>query len=251
MKRLRAAESSIKVCENVIQNERDIRKQTSKQMKDQIIDLQNLVQMEKRSLADKVSSELDVTLKQAVREKVEIKKQLEEVNKDKDKLQHEYDDLVDMYNQLKKNQQQSEDLNDQSQKIIAELEEENKVMKNEKEQLSKTNIDTTQKMEAAFKDHDEIKSAFMKLDEARSFLNKIMGPNGTMAEGERKMYLGPNITEHDQLVARNSKNFNNQLAASQNTNPIHSVQGNAILNNNPSSKAYFGQAGIAGNQSNL
>ena len=60
--------------------------------------------MEKRSLADKVSSELDVTLKQAVREKVEIKKQLEKVNKDKDKLQLEYDDMVEMFNGLKDTQ---------------------------------------------------------------------------------------------------------------------------------------------------
>jgi hypothetical protein len=43
-------------------------------MKSKIQELQDLVQMEKRSLADKVSSELDITLKQAVREKVEIKK---------------------------------------------------------------------------------------------------------------------------------------------------------------------------------
>ena len=40
-------------------------------------------------------------MKQAVREKVEIKKQLEGVNAAKDKLQREYDDLVDMYNAVK------------------------------------------------------------------------------------------------------------------------------------------------------
>lgn len=48
-----------------------------------------------------MSAELDYTLKQAVREKVEIKQQLEQVNVAKDKLQREYDDLVDMYNALK------------------------------------------------------------------------------------------------------------------------------------------------------
>jgi hypothetical protein len=41
--------------------------------------------------------------------------------------------MVDMYNSLKQTQKQSEDLNEQSQKIIADLEEENKLMKNEKE----------------------------------------------------------------------------------------------------------------------
>jgi hypothetical protein len=52
-------------------------------------------------------------------------------------------------------------------------------------------------MEAAFKDHDQIKSAFLLLDEARFSLNKMMGPNGSMAENERKMYLNENVLEHD------------------------------------------------------
>lgn len=63
MKRLKAAEGSIKVCEEVIENERELRKQSSKELKSQIKELQELVQVEKRSLADKVSAELDVTLK--------------------------------------------------------------------------------------------------------------------------------------------------------------------------------------------
>lgn len=123
------------------------------------------------------------------------------------------------------------------------------MMKGEKETLAKANIYATQKREAAFKNHDEIKGAFLKLDEARFVLNRIMGPQGTMAENERKMYLNSNLDEHDKLV-RNSKDANNQLTASVNINPIHSVQGAALLNNNPS-KAYFGQAGIAGNNGTL
>lgn len=59
-----------------------------------------------------MSAELDYTLKQAVREKVEIKKQLEGVNEAKEKLQREYDDLVDMYNALKQAQKQNEELNE-------------------------------------------------------------------------------------------------------------------------------------------
>ena len=109
-------------------------------------------------------------------------------------------------------------------------------MKSEKETLGKANIDATQKMEAAFKNHEDVKAAFLKLDEARFVLNRIMGPDGTMAENERKMYLSNNLAEHDRLV-RNSKDRNNQLTASANINPIHSVQGAAALN---PSKAYFG-----------
>jgi chromosome segregation ATPase len=213
-------------------------------MKGQIKELQDLVQQEKRSLSDKVSAELDYTLKQAVREKVETKQQLEAVNASKDKLQREYDDLVDMYNSLKQAQKQNEELNEQSQKIIADLEAENKLMKGEKETLGKANIEATQKMDAAFKNHDDVKAAFLKLDEARFVLNRIMGPGGTMAENERKMYLSSNLAEHDRLVRNSKDRGNNQLTASANINPIHSVQGAAALN---PSKAYFGQAGIAGN----
>lgn len=209
MKRLKAAEASIEVCEEVIENERGLRKESSRQMKDQIKDLEALVQQEKKSLSDKVSAELDYTLKQAVREKVEMKKQLESVSEAKEKLQREYDDLVDMYNALKAAQKQNEELNEQSQKIIADLEAENKLMKGEKDTLAKANIDTTQKMETAFKNHDDIKGAFLKLDEARFVLNRIMGPNGTMADNERKMYLNSNLAEHDQLLAKNPSGVNN------------------------------------------
>jgi hypothetical protein len=73
MKRLEAAENSIKVQENVINSERDLRKDTSKQLKSQIKELEQIVEKEKKSLSDKVSAELDSTLKMAVREKVIIK----------------------------------------------------------------------------------------------------------------------------------------------------------------------------------
>lgn len=45
-----------------------------------------MVEKEKRNLSDKVSAELDFTLKQAVREKVEIKVHLDKVTNEKNKL---------------------------------------------------------------------------------------------------------------------------------------------------------------------
>jgi len=63
--------------------------------------LQGLVQQEKRTLSDKVSAELDATLKYAVKEKVEIKRELDEVKEERDRLQREYEDLVAMYEGLK------------------------------------------------------------------------------------------------------------------------------------------------------
>ena len=62
MKRLQAAESSIKVHQETIETERDLRKQSSQQMKDKITQLQDIVDTEKKNLSDKVSAELGVTL---------------------------------------------------------------------------------------------------------------------------------------------------------------------------------------------
>lgn len=73
MKRLEAAEQSIKVQEDVIMSEREIRKMSSKQLKGQNKSLMEMVEKEKKNLSDKVSAELDATLKQAVKEKVTIK----------------------------------------------------------------------------------------------------------------------------------------------------------------------------------
>jgi len=79
MKRLDAAEQSIQAQEKVIFSERELRKQSSKQLKQQNKSLQEMVEKEKKNLSDKVSSELDSTLKMAVREKVEIKMELDKI----------------------------------------------------------------------------------------------------------------------------------------------------------------------------
>ncbi len=86
LRRLEASENSIKTCEDVIANERDLRKAASKQMKSQIKELNATVALEKRSLSDKVSAELDNTLKEAVKSKVTIKKDLDKVVKTKNVL---------------------------------------------------------------------------------------------------------------------------------------------------------------------
>lgn len=86
LRRLEASENSIKTCEDVISNERDLRKAASKQMKSQIKELNATVALEKRSLSDKVSAELDNTLKEAVKSKVTIKKDLDKVVKTKNVL---------------------------------------------------------------------------------------------------------------------------------------------------------------------
>lgn len=158
-------------------------------MKAQIKSLEELVQKEKKTLSDKVSAELDATLKQAVRERVETKKQLAQVQLEKEKLQKEYDDLFEMYNAMKDQEKQGNVVAQQSQDVIKELEKENQMMKEEKLAVSKANIEKTGQLEAATNTYEAIREAFLKLDDARYYLNQVMGPNGTMTEGERKIYL--------------------------------------------------------------
>lgn len=76
-------------------------------------------------------------------------------------------------------------------------------MKEEKLAVSKANIEKTGQLEAATKTYEEIREAFLKLDDARYYLNQVMGPNGTMTEGERKIYLGRNLDAHDRLLQSN------------------------------------------------
>ena len=56
---------------------------------------------EKKSLSDKVSTELDSVLKSAVKENVMVKQDLQKLSKEHDKLKGEYEDLSEMYNSLK------------------------------------------------------------------------------------------------------------------------------------------------------
>ena len=72
MKRLQAAEDSIKTCEDVIKSERDLRKQTSKELKQEMVKMRQEIDLEKKTIQERVTIQLDTILKQAAREKVEI-----------------------------------------------------------------------------------------------------------------------------------------------------------------------------------
>jgi uncharacterized protein (DUF1800 family) len=98
LKRLEAAETSIKVAEDVITSERQLRHSTSKQMKSEITQLNNLVDVEKTNLSQMVTAELDSTLKKAVKDKLQIKKDMDIVVDSKTKLQRDFDELQEMYN---------------------------------------------------------------------------------------------------------------------------------------------------------
>ena len=151
-------------------------------------------------MSDKVSAELDATLKQAVREKVEIKIQLDSVEKEKAKIMKDYVELQDMYNKIKQTQQMNEKLNDESQKMIDELEEDIREMKAEKEALQKANIKNTEERNKAIKDYAEIIEVIKKLDESRFVMNKLMGPDGALNPAQRGLFLSGNLDEHDKLL---------------------------------------------------
>ena len=93
MRRLEAAEASIQTQEKCIDTERELRKNVSKFLKAQNKSLKELVEQEKRNLSDKVSAELDSTLKQAVKEKVEIKMELDEYKKSMRDQNSDYQEL--------------------------------------------------------------------------------------------------------------------------------------------------------------
>ena len=77
------------------------------------------------------------------------------------------------------------------------------MMKEEKLAVSKANIEKTGQLEAATNTYESIREAFLKLDDARFYLNQVMGPSGTMTEGERKIYLANNLDAHDKLLQSN------------------------------------------------
>ena len=191
MERLQAAEESIKVYENIIEEERRLRKESSKSLKAEMKELDTVFKAEKKSIQEKVAVELESTLKAAVRERVATKKQLEDLAESKDQLQKEYDDLREMYEVMKATQKETEKVTKQSEQMIKELAEENAALKGEKNVVAKSNIDKAGAMEAAVKQYEEMKAAFIKLDDARYSLNRVMGPGGSMTENERKLYLRP------------------------------------------------------------
>ena len=93
-------------------NERQLRHSTTSQMKSQIQQLQQLVEVERTNLSQKVTAELDSTLKKAVKDKLSVQQEMSIVLESKDKLQRDFDELQEMYNkqvrqniELQQNQQ--------------------------------------------------------------------------------------------------------------------------------------------------
>ena len=56
------------------------------------------MEVERTNLSQKVTAELDLTLKKAVKEKLQIQQEMGIVLESKDKLQRDFDELQEMYN---------------------------------------------------------------------------------------------------------------------------------------------------------
>ena len=67
--RLESAEEAITTCEEIIEHERENRKELSNDLKERNATLKALIETERKNLSEKVNIELESTLAMAVREK--------------------------------------------------------------------------------------------------------------------------------------------------------------------------------------
>lgn len=105
--------------------------------------------------------------------------------------------------------------------------------------MQKANLLLDEQRKTAEMDYTEIFDFIRKLDEVRFVMNKQMGPGGPMAPDSRKRFMAENLDEHDKLLQDQGFRSYDQ------NQPMLDV-----VSNNPS-KAYFGNAGIAGDRSSL
>lgn len=97
MERLEQAEQAIEQAEAVIEHERQYRKQMSKELKLKNSELRELVNKEKKKLQDKVHEELELTLQQALKEKISAEERLEECTKLMEEHNMVYQEVDDMF----------------------------------------------------------------------------------------------------------------------------------------------------------
>ena len=96
-KRLENAMAAIATCETIIEHERTNRKEMSQDLKERNVTLRELIDSEKKSLKDKVTTELDATLSLAVRERVQTQElydatlaELQKRNNESDQLNQQH-----------------------------------------------------------------------------------------------------------------------------------------------------------------
>jgi len=93
--------AAVQMSETIISHERSNRKEMSQDLKERNTTLKELIDNEKKSLKEKVTTELDATLSLAVRERVQTQElynatlaELQKKNTESDALGQEHQDLV-------------------------------------------------------------------------------------------------------------------------------------------------------------
>mmetsp|Transcript_34669 Transcript_34669/g.53100 ORF Transcript_34669/g.53100 Transcript_34669/m.53100 type:complete len:122 (+) Transcript_34669:1154-1519(+) len=104
-------------------------------------------------------------------------------------------------------------------------------------------------MDRAVGDYNEMRDAIAKMDEARLYMNKLMGPQGPLSEAQRDKFFGPTVKDNDQLLKQIGNSpyqgggrLNELTASAGGLNPVRSES-------NLQAKNYFNNAGIAGSNS--
>jgi chromosome segregation ATPase len=178
MQRLEVSEEAIVEAENCISNERAKRIQLKNELQEKNDDLRKIVEGEKKTLQDKVHAELEKTLNAAIQAKVKAEEELKHKTnecKERDMMCEELDHQVAMMRaqtvRMKEMEQEASDMTSE----IEQLRNENKSYKEDNSKLNE--------------EIEECTAVIKKLDEARYTLNRLLGPNGTLNERERKKFL--------------------------------------------------------------
>lgn len=100
-KRLEFALQAIGTAEEIISHERSNRKEMSQDLKERNNTLKELIANEKKSLSEKVTSELDATLSMAVREKLQTQELYSAAKGELSRKTEEIDSLIDQLKHTK------------------------------------------------------------------------------------------------------------------------------------------------------
>eukprot|EP00347_Sterkiella_histriomuscorum_P002737 403366998 len=248
MERLEQAESAILAAEEVITHERQNRKTISKKLKVRNNELRVLVEKEKRQLKDKVHDELEITLQQALKEKIMAEQKLEEaqiVMKERDMMFEEID-LLHM--DLRKEFRESQKLGTDQQKQIENLEEELHSTKEERDYLQKLSDERQQTIDTLNGDLDEAQALITKLEECRLVMNKLMGPNGLITERERNKFM-QNVQQPRAIdPTKRGGDYNNTSFQQDGKGSSPNVKSSVVGLNNVHPFVYEGSTQIGGNK---
>ena len=148
-KRLEQAEQAIQTCEEIIGHERSNRKEMSMDLKERNATLKALIENEKKSLSDKVSTELEGTLQMAVKEKVQLDKLYKETLNELQTKSRELDELNSSFFTLQKRSVDYENQINTQTNTMAEMQQEISKLQEQTNSLTQENTKLREETKAA------------------------------------------------------------------------------------------------------